>query len=241
MSGSAGVQLNPFPILQELINTVLLPTFFGKLVGFLPACARFAETWKTQITLTTLAATAAIPWMKISQSAESILRLGPDSLLGVVGVAVGIHLIYLAWNFFGTSLFNFQTNIKKSLIIMGSQKTLPVAMAILSLLPPAFGNQGIVAIPVIVSHFSEVMIDSFIAAWMVGWKLKPGEEGSTGGAQGNNPSSPAPTLEAEDTNTNMGASVIGFSFLLGIGIAFSVLSFRHWFRTARKEPLRAEV
>merc|ERR1712118_457252 len=89
--------------------------------------------------------------------------------MGVVAVAWGIHFVFLAWNFMATGLSRWPMDIKKSLIIMGSQKTLPVAMAVLSLLSPSIGNQGVIAIPVIVGHFSEILIDSFIAAWMVTW------------------------------------------------------------------------
>jgi sodium/bile acid cotransporter 7 len=47
-----------------------------------------------------------------------------------------------------------------------SSKTLPLALTILTILPPAIGEKGLIALPCILGHFSQIVIDSFIvAAW----------------------------------------------------------------------------
>ena len=47
---------------------------------------------------------------------------------------------------------------------MGSQKTLPMAMTVLSFFPPSLGEPGLIALPCIVSHLLQIFADAFLVA-----------------------------------------------------------------------------
>ena len=83
-----------------------------------------------------------IPWMKLSVSQAALVDLSLASIIGLLICGLVIHLIYLAFNYLcATYLLRSPLAIKKSLVIMGSQKTLPMAMTILSFFPESLGQQ----------------------------------------------------------------------------------------------------
>ena len=47
---------------------------------------------------------------------------------------------------------------------MPEQKTLPMAMTVLSFFPESLGEPGLIAIPCIVSHLVQLFVDAFLAA-----------------------------------------------------------------------------
>merc|ERR1719174_1263156 len=60
---------------------------------------------------------------------------------------------------------------RRAVFLLASQKTLPVAMAIISGLPEeSFGQAGLVALPCIFGHLSQLIIDSFLVDY---WAKHP--------------------------------------------------------------------
>jgi sodium/bile acid cotransporter 7 len=53
--------------------------------------------------------------------------------------------------------------MRKAVVILGSQKTLPVSMAVLAYLPEELGEKGTIAVPCILGHLSQLLIDSYVA------------------------------------------------------------------------------
>ena len=55
---------------------------------------------------------------------------------------------------------------RRAVVLVGSQKTLPIAVTVLgqlsALLP---GPMGIAVIPCVVSHLSQILMDSFLVSW----------------------------------------------------------------------------
>ena len=48
-------------------------------------------------------------------------------------------------------------DMTKSVVFVASSKTLPLALAILSILPPGLGDKGLIALPCILGHFSQIV------------------------------------------------------------------------------------
>ena len=67
-------------------------------------------------------------------------------------------------NFGACKFLRFNVSDSKAVTIMGSQKTLNVALSVILFLPEALGAGGIMALPCIVCHFSQIFIDGIIAA-----------------------------------------------------------------------------
>eukprot|EP00746_Dinoflagellata_sp_MGD_P043145 gnl/MRDRNA2_/MRDRNA2_204852_c0_seq1.p1 gnl/MRDRNA2_/MRDRNA2_204852_c0~~gnl/MRDRNA2_/MRDRNA2_204852_c0_seq1.p1 ORF type:complete len:253 (-),score=31.15 gnl/MRDRNA2_/MRDRNA2_204852_c0_seq1:113-790(-) len=139
----------------------------------------FLQRWKTELSLSTLTANAFVPMLKVSQSADAVWSLGISSILGVVALAIGVNAAFLGWNFITTWLLRYPQDIRKSLILICSQKTLPTAMAVLASLPESIGNHGTIAIPCIIFHFTEVIIGSLIAGQMASWPVQKSENSTS--------------------------------------------------------------
>ena len=108
-----------------------------------------------------------IPWMKISISQPKIVGLRSEALAGLLLCGLAIHLLYLGLNFCAASALRLSLELKKSVVIMCSQKTLPTAMTVVSLLPDGpdgLGDLGLVALPCILSHLVQLFVDAVIAS-----------------------------------------------------------------------------
>jgi sodium/bile acid cotransporter 7 len=180
MSRSGGVQIDPFPMLCDLLSTIFLPLCLGKAVnmGSSVFCGLLAS-WKTPIFFSVNTAQAVIQLIKMSQSADAICRLDFGSVLAVVLVTVGVHIVFLIWNVFLTGLLGFRLDLRKSLIIMCSQKNSVLAMAVLSFLPASIGDQGTMAISCILGTFSQLIIDAYLVGPLACWTAEAPSDSSS--------------------------------------------------------------
>ena len=55
---------------------------------------------------------------------------------------------------------------RRAVVLVGSQKTLPIAVTVLGQLAAVLpGPMGIAVIPCVVSHLSQILMDSFLVSW----------------------------------------------------------------------------
>ncbi|AQK71495.1 putative sodium/metabolite cotransporter BASS4 chloroplastic [Zea mays] len=57
----------------------------------------------------------------------------------------------------------------RAVILVASQKTLPVLVAVVEQLGGAFGESGFLVIPCVAAHINQIIIDSIIVNW---WRQK---------------------------------------------------------------------
>ena len=78
-----------------------------------------------------------------------------------------VHVVYMVATFL---LSRYVVRIRgadlRAVLIMGSQKSLPFAATIISYFPPSLSAQGLLVVPCIVGHVSQLLIDAFIASRM---------------------------------------------------------------------------
>lgn len=161
----AAVAIDPVQLLAKLLMLILLPLLAGKGTRELSAAARrLAAARKQQLSLCSNAALVLVPWMKLTQSAGALRSASAPSLLLVLLLALAIHLLFLGFNLAGSRALKLPDEQLRAVVIMGSQKTLPMAMAILAALPPSVGSAGLVAIPPIVCHLTQIFVDAWLAA-----------------------------------------------------------------------------
>jgi sodium/bile acid cotransporter 7 len=153
---------------------ILLPLAVGKIIRDTSARVRaFLKRHKQLVSNTSAFFLCLIPWMKLSESNEALRSLSWEAVLGLLACGIVIHLIYLVLNYsvshwvLGASLA-----LKKAIVVMGSQKTLPMAMTVLAFFPPSLGEQGLIAIPCIVTHLTQIFMDAFLVAKWAGAKEK---------------------------------------------------------------------
>ena len=79
--------------------------------------------------------------------------------------AILLHLSYLIFNSTAATLLRLESEEWIAVVLLTSQKTLPVTISVLSFLPESeVGEQGLLAVPPIIGHISQLIIDSVLAS-----------------------------------------------------------------------------
>ena len=65
---------------------------------------------------------------------------------------------------------------RKAVVISASQKTLPIAITVLGFLPPAVGEEGVMAIACIIAQLTQILVDSVLIGQYPGWGDEEVEE-----------------------------------------------------------------
>ena len=158
------VELSAGDLFVKLCFSILLPLGVGKFLR------RFAVDWinaqRPRLSLASNAALITIPWMKFSESSERLALVETSSLLVLALSGLGIHALYLVFNGGVCALLRLESAARKAVVLMTSQKTLPVAMTVLAFLPESAVSpemKGLIAIPCITFHLGQIFMDAFIA------------------------------------------------------------------------------
>jgi sodium/bile acid cotransporter 7 len=176
-SGSGAVRLEPLPLLLQLLRTILLPTIAGACArAFVPGVAGFVDANKKRMSYASAMLLATVPWMQVSKAVSQRLPLEPASLLAVAAAGLGIHGLYLLGNSGACQLLQLggpdgsreALNIRRAVVLVASQKTLPVAVAVLGKLAAVLGDGvGLAVVPCVLSHLAQIIADSVLVAhWL---------------------------------------------------------------------------
>jgi sodium/bile acid cotransporter 7 len=179
LATTVDIDLDPIPMLLKLILTILVPALAGMVLKKESHVAAFLKKQKEPLGLSGHVALAMIPFMKVGSSRDFIVALDAGSLIGVVATAICLHVFFLCAINAATKPFpkSFPLEMRKAVVILGSQKTLPVSMAVLASLPEELGEKGTIAVPCILGHLSQLLIDSYVATkWSEIEELKETEE-----------------------------------------------------------------
>ena len=166
------VELSALDLLVKLCLTILLPLSAGRYAR------RYVVTWvgrnRTRITSISNLALISVPWMKFSESSTALAEVALGSLLVLIGAGLAIHILYLGMNAVICGSLGVEAAARKAVVLLASQKTLPVAMTVLALIPDkvlASDVKGLVAIPCITFHLGQIFIDAVVATrWARGGK-----------------------------------------------------------------------
>ncbi len=158
------VELSSADLLLKLCLTILLPLSIGRyLRRFL---ADRVDRSRSRISTISNVALISIPWMKFSESSTRLAEVNAASLAILVVSGLVIHGFYLLLNYGATRSMRLATPERKAVVLLASQKTLPVAMTVLALIPDsaiAPEMKGLMAIPCITFHLGQIFVDAIIA------------------------------------------------------------------------------
>ncbi|KAK4593358.1 hypothetical protein RGQ29_017464 [Quercus rubra] len=113
-----------------------------------------------------------VPWIQVSRSRSLLLRVKPAIFLVAIGMGALLHIILLAFNALAIkslsavsggdkSIFSKRENAS-ALVLVASQKTLPVMVAVVEQLGGAFGESGLLVLPCVAAHLNQIIMDSFL-------------------------------------------------------------------------------
>ncbi|KAK2973938.1 hypothetical protein RJ640_001406 [Escallonia rubra] len=178
IAAGVGVSVPAKQLFKSLVLTLLVPLILGKVLReSFKGLADFADRNRKRLSLTSALLLALVPLIQVSRSRSLLLMVRPAVFLVAVVSGILLHLILLAFNALliqslsavsggGNSIFAQKQNAR-ALLLVASQKTLPVMVAVVEQLGGAFGEPGLLVLPCVAAHFNQTIIDSFlVSSWL---------------------------------------------------------------------------
>ncbi|KAH9769009.1 putative sodium/metabolite cotransporter BASS4 [Citrus sinensis] len=97
-----------------------------------------------------------VPWMQVSRSRSLLLMVKPQVFL--VAIWMGTLSVISGDR---QSVFAKKENTN-AVVLVASQKTLPVLVAVVEQLGGAFGESGLLVLPCVAAHLTQIIMDSFL-------------------------------------------------------------------------------
>lgn len=160
----AYVKLDVWPIFRDLAITMFLPLAMGMLTRkAVPGAAGWVTAHKSKLTILNNCCILLCVWMTTSSTRDLIVKTHFLTLLLLVVLGVLLHSAKLAVAFVATLFCNERE--RRTLILMCSQKSLPVCLSVLAALPSHLQPYvGFMAIPCIVGHTTQLLMDAVLVS-----------------------------------------------------------------------------
>jgi len=147
-----------------------------------------------------------IPWMTLSQSSTALRAQAPGDVVAACFAAVAAHLLLLAmvWVTTAPALHKDRLSVadRKACVIMGAQKSLPVAVAVLVGLNIG-PVTGLATVPLVIAHLFQTIFDSFFAIhWHAATLPSVDDDASVGSAASAHSAQALVGLSAETARAN---------------------------------------
>lgn len=165
-------------LLKSLTLMLLVPLLLGKGIrNSFNGVSKFVDERREQFSMINSIFLGLVPWMQVSGSRTLLLTVSPMTFISAIGIGMCLHLIFLSLNtvimhglslIFGGKRSTFgKENNARAIIIVASQKTLPVMVAIVGQLGGILGEAGLLVIPCVAAHINQIIIDSFLVSiWL---------------------------------------------------------------------------
>lgn len=166
-SAGAVVKIDQWELLQTLVVLVLLPSLAGWLVR--QQRPSWVEQGSSLIRYGPVVALSVVIYLSLAVQVERVKEIEVMQLAGILWPALIVHIVLLAVGYWGARhLFSISEPACRSLAVVCSQKTLPMAVAIWAV---TFAHiYPLAIIPPLVFHFGQIVFDGVLAAR---WKEVP--------------------------------------------------------------------
>lgn len=154
-----GIGISAWKLLLKLLLLVLLPFVIGYF-------SRRLLRWKTHIIVKFIPSTCVIltVYAAFAVSSGKLSGIGFKQYPVLLGGVLLVHIILMLLAVSGGYALKLETPERKALMYVTSEKTLPIALSVISII----GVQaGMSLIPCLLFHFTQLIFDSCIAAVLV--------------------------------------------------------------------------
>ncbi|GMH11570.1 hypothetical protein Nepgr_013411 [Nepenthes gracilis] len=180
IAAGVGVSVPTGKLFISLVLTLLIPLILGKVFReSFKGLADFVDQNQNRKVLSVISAIflSLVPWIQVSKSRSLLMLVNPTIFLLAVGMGVLLHLILLAFNSLATKILAAISGGSRSvfakrqnaiaLVLVASQKTLPVAVAVVDQLGSTFGAPGLLVLPCVAAHLNQIVLDSFLVNTLI--------------------------------------------------------------------------
>jgi sodium/bile acid cotransporter 7 len=163
----ATIKISPNDLVLRLIYTVLIPSICGIAARrYSSAVSAFMVKHKAIMGMFSNSNLICIVWMALSKSRSVIIHQSGGEIVCIVITVVTQHCFYLAYNYIllrQLGIFPLKQMI--AVLIMASQKSSPVALAVISNIASNDDEKGLLTIPCVIGQLAQIFIGSFVANW----------------------------------------------------------------------------
>ncbi|XP_022134333.1 probable sodium/metabolite cotransporter BASS4, chloroplastic [Momordica charantia] len=173
VADGVGITVPTKELFRSLVLMLLIPLIFGKILReSFKGVADFVDENRKLFPRINAILLSLVPWMQVSKSRSLLLMVKPEAFLVAIGMGTFLHLSLLAFNALGIrilaavsggsqSVFSRRRNAS-AVLLVASQKTLPVMVAVVEQLRGALGKSGLLVLPCVAAHIIQIIIDSFL-------------------------------------------------------------------------------
>lgn len=167
---AGNVHIVPLDMLYELIFLTLVPLLLGMAIRrTVEPIRKFAVKNKKPLSLSQNSCILFVVWLMISKARENIFDASSVDLTLCLILAGSVHLIYRLLGYFAAEAARLPHREWITIVLMSSQKSLPVCVSVLATLPTEMAkDQGLFILPCVMAHAAQLIIDSILAKiWAV--------------------------------------------------------------------------
>ncbi|XP_062173401.1 probable sodium/metabolite cotransporter BASS4, chloroplastic [Alnus glutinosa] len=173
IADGVGVSVPTKQLFRSLVLTLLVPLILGKVFReSFKGLADFVDQNRKLFSKFSALFLSLVPWIQVSRSRSLLLMVKPTVFLIAIGMGALLHVILLAFNALAIQSLSAVTAGSKSifskkenasaLVLVASQKTLPVMVAVVEQLGGAFGESGLLVLPCVAAHLNQIILDSLL-------------------------------------------------------------------------------
>ncbi|XP_027104767.1 probable sodium/metabolite cotransporter BASS4, chloroplastic isoform X1 [Coffea arabica] len=176
IASGVGVSVPTEQLFRSLFLTLLVPLILGKaLRESSEGAANFADQNRKLLSVMSAVLLSLVPWIQVSRSRTLLLMVKPAVFFVAVWMGVLLHALLLVFNGLAIHILSTICGGSKSafakkentsaLLLVASQKTLPVMVAVIEQLGGAFGESGLLVLPCVAAHLNQIVFDSFLVSF----------------------------------------------------------------------------
>jgi len=151
------VNLPVTAMMWNLCKVIVLPFLLGQIIR--PFARTFIEKIKTTLSITCQIIVLSFIFTSLWGSIDQIIALRLKIFM-LTGMVLLLHVLMMVYNFFGAGMLGLNYDSRKTVTIVGSQKTLAAAFQVWN---DVFGASYIIMIPSVLHHLFQLIVDIPIA------------------------------------------------------------------------------
>ncbi|CAN6697502.1 unnamed protein product [Malus baccata var. baccata] len=173
IADGVGVSIPTKQLFKSLVLTLLIPLILGKICReSFRGVADFVDQNRKLFSKLSAIFLSLVPWIQVSRSRSLLLMVKPPVFLVAIGMGILLHISLFVFNALAVkgvsalsggsrSVFSKKENAT-AVLLVASQKTLPVMVAVVEQLGGALGESGLLVLPCVAAHLNQIIMDSFL-------------------------------------------------------------------------------
>jgi sodium/bile acid cotransporter 7 len=154
--GGGPIPIEKGKMMVQIALLVLVPLFIGLMAK--PKSPVLTSSLEKGVPVFNQFLIITIVWMALSEARDTVLS-GREQILIILVLAFFFHAILLASGFLSTRLFHIPRGRMESILFMGSEKTLPLAVLLQVKLFPQY---GLALVFCVFHHFIHLLMDGYL-------------------------------------------------------------------------------